>query len=223
MGKVSRVSIPASDVDRVLNVVAPVRKDLAERLGITPMAIQMWRQRGVPATGSFVLVYMIHRTILAPIYSASFEEAVAPRLDWIRDKALQAGYNEERIDKVLADVAQQVRDGTPLPISRGTPFLEGEALRKALQDLGLSQQAFANKVGSTLRTVQQWVAGLNRIEGPISFYVRSRQAEEMKDTDDGVDPLTRAVADTAFDAMTYGWTPEDIVEAFTARGPALKV
>jgi DNA-binding transcriptional regulator YiaG len=45
-------------------------------------------------------------------------------------------------------------------------------LRKALEELELTQQALADRLGVHVQTVKKWLAGQRRISEPVAILVR---------------------------------------------------
>lgn len=217
MGR-SRISIPREHVDGVLDLVAPVRKKLAERLGITQAAIQLWRARGAPVTAAYALTQLIERAIPKPGKSPDADEAMRARLAAIADNARDAGYDDERLVEIAEEIADLVAAGKTLPISRGQR-VPGEQVRNAVVALGLTVESFANLIGSTRRSVTRWLADDPQVDAVSGFVIHMLLAERAIPLGDGVDPVTRAVADVAFDALTVGWSPPDVAEGLKAVQP----
>jgi DNA-binding transcriptional regulator YiaG len=46
-------------------------------------------------------------------------------------------------------------------------------LRKAVRDLGLTQQALAHRLGVHVRSVKKWFGGERRISEPVAILIRT--------------------------------------------------
>jgi DNA-binding transcriptional regulator YiaG len=59
-----------------------------------------------------------------------------------------------------------------------------DELRRAISDFGMTQVAFAERVGVAPQTVRRWLSGKRRIPGPLAELIRLLEKERSRNERD---------------------------------------
>ena len=84
--------------------------------------------------------------------------------------------------------AQNLRTvATTKILCTGGGTVTADELREALAELGLNQTQAAERLDVSLRTVQNWCAGVHEVPGPVVVLIRTwlRHPELLQEADDG--------------------------------------
>lgn len=213
MANVSKVVLAGEDIDRMLKTLHATQVSIARRLGITPHAMVQWRSRGATTT-----VAVVFSTLVRDAIAAGDEDALQARVDALRQAAVKDGYDDDRVDEILVEVAEALTAGAAFEASTGaemTPLLVAKAV---LGVYGGSETSLADEVGYHVVSVQNWLAAKAIPNSLVRFWLRRRAAAAMVDLGDGADPLSRAIGDLVFDARYGGWKDDEIAKFLESLG-----
>lgn len=216
MANVSKTVIPGAEVDMLFARLQTRKTVLAKRLGISHIAFQQWRKAGASTTAAVVLSTLAEQAIPAGDLAA-----LNARVDVLRQAAVASGYDAERVDEILVEIARKLASGQHFEASSGAEPVDSRHLAQVMDALGLDEDGLADLVGFHRDSVRNWLSGKTLMSAMAAYWIRRRAAAALVAFGDELDALERALGDVVVDALHGGWDAVSIAGAFEdASAPA---